>query len=95
MMLRWLSLIVALAMPGIVGAEEVAQDPTGLQPYPDAPEFTVQQRDRKAKFSDCSRCHDAEDSDPQPRQLKTRHIREIDHGSDRGTIARTVLVCHP
>lgn len=83
MILRCLSVIAAVAMTGITGAGEPAEDQTGLVPYPEAPEFTVHQRDRDSRFSDCSRCHDPEDSDPEPRKLRTRHIREIDHGSDR------------
>ena len=82
-MLRWLPMIVAIATPCITGAEEADPVQAVYQFYPEAPEFTIQPRNDKLKFEDCSRCHDEEDTDPEPRQLKTRHIREIDHGGHR------------
>jgi cytochrome c553 len=89
-MLRWLPMIIAVATLGIIGAEETDAGQTGFQPFPEAPEFIVQPRNVKRKFQECSRCHDAEDTDPEPRRLKTRHTREIDHGGNRFWC----LICH-
>jgi hypothetical protein len=51
--------------------------------HPDAPNFTVQPRNSKLKFGDCLGCHEEGDIDPEPRRLRTRHVREIDHGGNR------------
>jgi hypothetical protein len=82
-MLRWLSIIAAVATPGIIGAEVAGAGETGNQLYPDAPAFTIQPRKSKLQFEPCSRCHEEGDTDPEPRRLRTRHVREIDHGSHR------------
>ena len=89
-MLRWLSIIVAIATPCIIGAEEADPGETGDQLYPEAPAFTVQPRNSELKFDDCSRCHEEGDTDPEPRRLRTRHVREIDHGGNRFWC----LTCH-
>lgn len=89
-MLRWLSMIVAVASPGIIGAGEADRGENGYQLYPEAPAFTVQPRNDKLKFDDCSRCHEEGDIDPEPRRLRTRHVREIDHGGNRFWC----LTCH-
>ncbi len=51
--------------------------------HQDAPPFTVQKRNNHSKFEDCSDCHEAEDFDPEPRRLRTRHVKKIDHGGNR------------
>ncbi|MDX2476803.1 MAG: cytochrome C [Gammaproteobacteria bacterium] len=90
-MLRWLMMIITVATPYMLGAEEADQFQAETQLYPEAPEFTVAPRNYKKKFRhDCTRCHEAEDADPEPRRLKTRHIREIDHGGNRFWC----LTCH-
>jgi len=90
MLLRWLSIIVVIATPGIIAAEEADAGPTGYQVYPEAPRFTVQSRNNTSKFQDCSRCHEEGDTDPEIRRLRTRHTREIDHGGNRFWC----LTCH-
>jgi len=89
-MLRWLSFILAVATPGISAAAEADLVQTADQLYPDVPAFTVQPRNNKLKFEDCMRCHEDEDIDPEPRRLRTRHVREIDHGGNRFWC----LTCH-
>jgi hypothetical protein len=87
--LRLLSMILAVSTPCIIGAEEIDPGQAG-QLYPEAPGFTLQPRNAKLKFEDCSRCHEEGDTDPEPRRLKTRHVREIDHGGNRFWC----LTCH-
>lgn len=90
-MLRWLLMIVTVATPVITGAEEADPYLSQTQLYPEAPPFTVAPRVYKKRFRhDCSRCHDEGDTDPEPRPLKTRHIREINHGGNRFWC----LTCH-
>jgi hypothetical protein len=89
-MVRWLSIILIVTLPGIIAAKETDLVRTGRQLYPEAPEFTVQPRSDKLKFEDCSRCHEEGDTDPEPRRLRTRHVREIDHGGNRFWC----LTCH-
>jgi len=89
-MLRWLAIIAAIAAPGLIVAGETDASRTADQFYPDAPAFTIQPRSTRMKFEDCSECHEEGDTDPEPRRLRTRHVREIDHGSHRFWC----LTCH-
>ena len=90
-MLRWLSLIVALVTPGIPGAGEADAQQTGIiNAYPDAPPFTVRPRQDAPDFDECSDCHEEGDTDPEPRKLRTKHVREIHHGGNRFWC----LTCH-
>ena len=89
-MLRFLLAIVAVATPCIPVAEEADSDQTETQLYSEAPRFTIKPRNNTLKFYECSRCHEEGDIDPEPRRLKTRHTREIDHGGNRFWC----LTCH-
>jgi hypothetical protein len=82
-MLRWLSLIYAVSIPGIVTGGETGREENGFHPYPESPTFTILARHDTPESDDCTRCHDREDTDPEPRRLRTRHVREIDHGGNR------------
>lgn len=90
LMLRWLLLFVAASSPCILAAAEADPVQPADQIYPEAPPFTVQPRNGKLKFEDCSRCHEEGDTDPEPRRLRTRHVRKIDHGGNRFWC----LTCH-
>ena len=82
--------MIVLATPGLIVAEEADPGQSENHRYPEAPEFTVEPRTDELEFEDCSRCHDEGDTDPEPRRLKTRHTREIDHGGNRFWC----LTCH-
>lgn len=89
-MLRWLPIIFAVGTPGLITAAELQPDEEEDQLYAQAPAFTVQRRDKESKFQPCSRCHEEGDTDPEPRRLKTRHTKKIDHGGNRFWC----LTCH-
>lgn len=89
MLLRWLSIVLVASLPGSLGAAD-APVQAADQLYPDAPAFTVQPRNTNSKFEDCWDCHEADDIDPEPRRLRTKHVREIDHGGNRFWC----LTCH-
>ena len=90
-MLRWLPVIVAMVVLRPTGAAAPAPGNAGTNtPYPEAPAFTTLPRKDSLRFYPCTRCHEEDDADPEPRRLRTRHTRELDHGGDR----IWCLVCH-
>ena len=84
---RWLWIVPILVFIS-EGRADTGQ--ANNQLYPEAPPFTVQPRENELKFEECSDCHEEGDTDPEPRRLRTRHVRKIDHGGNRFWC----LTCH-
>ena len=80
---RWWSIIIVAMIPACLAA---ADSPvlSADELHKDAPPFTVEKRNNRSKFAECSKCHEEEDDiDPEPRRLRTRHVKKIDHGGNR------------